>query len=515
MLNFVRRLFGRTERRALNSDFFQAHNGSIHVDQTTCLGLPVVQACVRVIAETIGSLPLPTYQRLDNGGRFKDRRHPNYFLLHDRPNAEQSAMDFWEFIVAQMCLWGWGYAEIQRTNDGRNFALWGIPSANVKQEIKNGKRVFHLQKENRDIAEEDMLAFSNFMGKSPITLARETIAAGLAAQRHGQQFWTNWGNQPAHYECTVDLKPEARSQFLKSKQEKYDGPDQAGKEMVLPFGWKRVEHGMPHTDAQWIESMNFRRTEICAIFRVPPNYVGDLSRATFSNVEQMSLDFVQHCIRPLAVRIEQEINYKLYGQSERGLWYSEFNLDGLLRGDAVSRAAANATALQHGALTINQWLAQENRNPVDPSIGDVPFILSTLVPVQKSVANPPQNPTSDNKTRSQPAPSEPPPAVRHVLEREIERANRREIAALRRAASKGDIRAVLADLYADHQAYLSDALAAPVAAYRAVGGTATVEGIVGQITATETELRAMADVVLPEQYEETIDLILEKRALIF
>jgi len=508
MIQTIRRLFGLEKRNLSRSDWFAPHSANgIYVDQTTAMGLPAVHACVRVIAETMGSLPLPTYKRLENGGRTKDRSHPNYVLLHDRPNPPQSSMEFWEGMCSDLCLWGWAYAEIQRLGNGTTAYLWPIPASNVQQQIKNGVRVFHLIRENRDITEQDMLAISNFQGKSPITLARETISCGLQAQRHGDSFFRNWGNQPAHYETVVDLTQKAKDKFLESKAKVFDGAENSGKEMVLPFGWKRVEHGMPNSDSQWLESRNFTRSEICAIFRVPPNLVGDLSRATFSNVEQMSLDFVQHCIRPLAVRIEQQINYKLYAESERAVWYSEFNLDGLLRADAVSRAAAFATQLQHGSLTINQWLAAENRNPVDPAIGDVPFILSTLVPVAKSIAQPePPAPT--------PTKQEPTPAVRQVLKNELDRAQRRELRNLQEMAAKPGFADKLAEFYEGHRSYLMDALASPVAAFNSCGGNLDVQQLVEGVCSVEEELRLASDVSLSgPQLEGTVAAVIERRKM--
>lgn len=507
MLNFVKKFLGTQEKRSISTDSWfapSATNGQIIVNHSTALALPAVHACVKVISETMGSLPLQTYQRLDNGGRSKARQHPNYYLLHDRPNPEQSSMAFWEMIVSDLCLWGWGYSEIQRRNDGNNARLWPIPASNVKQEIKEGRRVFRLLKENRVIQEEDMVAISNFMGKSPITLARETISAGLAAQRHGERFFANSGQNPAHYEMKIDLKQDAIDRFVKSR-EKQSGPENSGKEPVLPFGWTRVEHGMPNEDAQWLESRSFTRSEIAAIFRCPLHLVGDLSRATFSNVEQMQLDFVQHCIRPLAVRIEQEINYKLYGEDERSVFYSEFNLDGLLRGDAVSRAAAFATQLQHGALTTNEWRAAENRNP-DADHGDERWMLSTLVPVSKAVQSTPSS-ADPSPTRSIP------PAVTEVLKRELERAERRELAGLKKIAFKPEFGAVLGQFYDDHRAYLADALAAPVAAYNAVGGGIDPNDLIGAVTAVESDLTAVADAVLPEDRADTVEMILSRRNL--
>lgn len=122
--------------------------------------------------------------------------------------------------------------------------------------------------------------------------------------------------------------------------------------------------------------------EICRIFRVPPHLIGDLSRSTFSNIEHQSIDFATHTIRPWLVRIEQAMNRALFSVSEKGRFYVQFNLDGLMRGDYKSRMEGYAIARQNGWMSANDIRALENLNPIPDEEGGNTYLCNgNLVPV--------------------------------------------------------------------------------------------------------------------------------------
>ena len=133
---------------------------------------------------------------------------------------------------------------------------------------------------------------------------------------------------------------------------------------------------MSPEDSQFLQTRSFQIAEICRIFRVPPHMVGDLSRSTFSNIEHQSIDFVVHTIRPWLVRWEQAITRALLSEEERTIYYAKFNVDGLMRGDFVTRMNGYAIARQNGWMSANEIRALENMNKIPADQGGDLYLLN-------------------------------------------------------------------------------------------------------------------------------------------
>ena len=142
---------------------------------------------------------------------------------------------------------------------------------------------------------------------------------------------------------------------------------------------------MPNNEAQFLETRKFQVTEICRIFRVPPHMIGDLERATFSNIESQNISFAVHTIRPWLVRIEQAVNRALIPHNEKGRFYVQFNIDGLMRGDYKSRMEGYAIARQNGWMSANDIRALENLNPISGEEGgDAYLVNGNMIPISQA-----------------------------------------------------------------------------------------------------------------------------------
>jgi HK97 family phage portal protein len=151
---------------------------------------------------------------------------------------------------------------------------------------------------------------------------------------------------------------------------------------ILEEGMKFEPMAVPNNEAQFLETRKFQVDEICRIFRVPPHLVGDLEHATFSNIEHMSIDFAVHTIRPWLVRIEQAMNRALFTDQEKGRFYVQFNIDGLMRGDYKSRMEGYAIARQNGWMSANDIRALENQNPIPADQGgDAYLVNGNMIPI--------------------------------------------------------------------------------------------------------------------------------------
>ena len=146
---------------------------------------------------------------------------------------------------------------------------------------------------------------------------------------------------------------------------------------------------IPNNEAQFLETRKFQVDEICRIFRVPPHLVGNLEHATFSNIEHQSIDFAVHTIRPWLVRIEQSMNRALFTDQEKGRFYVQFNIDGLMRGDYKSRMEGYAIARQNGWMSANDIRALENQNPIPKEEGgDAYLVNGNMIPITTAMKQP-------------------------------------------------------------------------------------------------------------------------------
>lgn len=356
------------------------------MNEKTAMQCTAVFACVRILAETIASLPLVVYRRLLGGGKERATDHYLYPLLHDQPNPEMTSFEFRETLMGHLALRGNAYAEIERDNAGWPVALWplrpdrmqvGYDDRGLRYDyiLPNGEPVILRQ---QNIMHIRGLSGDGLVGYSPIRMAREAIGLALATEEFGARFFGQGAHPGGIVEYPGKLSEEAYKRYKQSVQEAYGGLGKAHRLMVLEEGLKYTQVGIPPEDAQFLSTREFQVIEIARIFRIPPYLLQDFSRATFSNVEHTAISFVVHTVRPWLVRWEQAIKRDLFLPGERETYFAEFLVDGLLRGDIESRYRAYSVARQWGWMSANDVRELENMNPI--SGGDVYLIPLNMVP---------------------------------------------------------------------------------------------------------------------------------------
>jgi HK97 family phage portal protein len=390
-------IFGalRRERRALTeSEWLLRALGATatatgrQIGANEALHISATYACVRVIAETIGSLPLVVYRRLASGGKVRDPGYPLYRLLHDQANPVMTSMEVREALTGHAVLHGNGYAEIERDGGDGIRALWPLRPDRMtvfSDPATDEPRYLYTAPDGRQVAIpwQNVLHLRNFgsgglTGYSTIELFRESYALALAAEEYGARFFANDSRPGGVLEVPHKLRDPER---LKASWEAaHRGMRESWRVAVLEEGvtWKQI--GIPPKDAEFLGLRKFQIAEIARIFRVPLHMIGELDRATFSNIEHQALEFVMHTVRPWAVRWEQVIMRDLFFRQPgaRGR-FAEHVLDGLLRGDALARAQALAIQRQNGVLTANEWREIENRNPIEG--GDALLVNGNMLPI--------------------------------------------------------------------------------------------------------------------------------------
>ncbi len=386
------------------------------VTASSAIQMSTVYACVRVISETIASLPIHVYEHTEAGNR-KATEHPLYRLLHDEPNLEMTSFILRETMMAHLLLWGNSYCQINRT--GRDHVVSLHPLQPDQMEVdrdSKGKLTYTYTDSNgkqflmksEDVLHIPGLGFDGIVGYSPIAIEKNAVGLGIAAEEFGAKFFSN-GARPSGvltHPNTVKDPAALRASWNSA----YGGSSNASRVAVLEEGMTFTPLSMPNNEAQFIETRRFQVEEICRIYRVPPHMVADLSRATFSNIEHSSIDFAIHTIRPWLVRMEQAMNRALIPETEKGRFYVQINLDGLMRGDYKSRMEGYAIARQNGWMSANDIRDLENLNPIsDEEGGNAYLINGNMIPISlagSSLVNAPATPES--KTTPEPAPTDPP-----------------------------------------------------------------------------------------------------------
>lgn len=379
----------------------------IAVTPESAMSLSAVSACVRLIAESIASLPLHVYRRVDNRRREKVTDLWQYRLLHDEPNELMTSFTMRETMASHLLLWGRAIAAAPRNRAGEVMEIMPVHPSHVR--VRRSERiglVYDFQfadGKTMSLGQADVLhipglSFDGITSLSPIGYAAQSIGLGLAAEQFGAAFFGNGSTPSGYLSIPEKLSQEQVATLRNSWYATYGGVSNANKTAVLFGGAKFDRISLPPGEAQFIETRKFQISEIARWYRVPPHMIGDLEKATFSNIEHQALEFVTHTLRPWLVRFEQEINRKLFPTLTSGQvsdLYAEFSVDGLLRGDIKSRSDYYIRGRQWGWLSVNDIRAFENMEPIDS--GDDYLVPMNMVKAGEadSSSDPSNDPNAD------------------------------------------------------------------------------------------------------------------------
>lgn len=388
-LTWVARNIGLTDPRLAQIGGRSSSSGeTVTID--SALGLAATWACVNLLAGTIASLPLMVY-RTTGGVRTAARDHPLYWVLHDSPNYDQTALDFWEFIAASIELHGNGYAEIETRSSGQVYALNPIrPDIMGVRRLSNGDIEYRWTDElgRAQVATQERVLHIRGFGGGPLggvsTLAvcRNTFGAAQATDKAASTMFANSALPSGVLSTDKPLTKDQREVAEGLLADKFAGAMNAGRPMLLDNGVKWTQLTISPEDAQMLESRKFSGEEVCRIFGIPPAMVGygDKSSNWGTGKEVDVLGFQKFNLRRRLKRIEQALMKQLLTAADRTAGVTiEFNLEGLLRGDSAARATFYQSGLSNGWLTINEVRAIENMEPVEG--GEVPRLQMQNVPL--------------------------------------------------------------------------------------------------------------------------------------
>ncbi|MAD75154.1 MAG: phage portal protein [Rheinheimera sp.] len=365
---------------ALFSSFGMSAAG-ISITPANAMQIASVFSCVRILAESVGMLPL-NLMKQDGRQKVKDSKNDLYWLMQNGPNDYMTAQEFKELIMVHLGLRGNHYSYINRSSTGKVLELLPLAPHCVEPKLKDDwtveYKVTFAKGDQRTLDANDILHIRLFTldglnGLSPISYGRHTMGLAKATETHGSKLFANAARPSGGFKTEKTLT-DPQFNRLKDQFNEYSG-ENALKNLILEGGLEWFQTTMSSEDAQFLETRKYQRSEIFGLFRVPPHMAADLEKATFSNIEHQSLDFVQHSLMPYLTRIEQRCDKDLLKSDKTR--YFKFNANALLRGAMKDRAEFYGKLVNLGALSPNDVREYEDMNPRED--GDIYLTPSNML----------------------------------------------------------------------------------------------------------------------------------------
>ena len=352
-----------------HSDFWYGVNGGptkagVNVSEESAIKYLAVFSCVSLIADDLARLPLILYQNMGGDETRRATEQPLYDIMHNAPNKDTTSFN-WREVAENHCLtWGNSYNKIERfPRTGEIKSITQIPRPGTVAVKRNRKGIYYEWHGNKNAINEQITAetvgggltrfrvpkrdifhipgwsMNGLVGMSMIAIAREAIGLGIAAGQFGSEYFGQGIHPSAIFKTDKNLG-DNRNDYINSVNSQYGGLGKSHKAMVLEMGidYKQIE--IPMDDAQFLQTREFQKLDICGMYKVPPHKIAIHGKnSNNNNLEQENGSYVSQCLMPWLVRWEQNMNFQLLTQDQRQQgYYFEFLVDGLLRGDSKARA---------------------------------------------------------------------------------------------------------------------------------------------------------------------------------
>ena len=369
------------------------------VTPKTAIQVAAVFRCVDLVSKTMASLPLHMYESTDTG-KEKAKGNPLYHLVYALPNPHTTAYEFWQMFVANLLLTKGGFAKIERDRNGFIKGLWNIPTGNIPRGVEtneiSGERFIDVVSDGKTerLRSGEFIHVPSFLfsgdAENPLTIAADVLGLTRDLTSYASATFSQGVNPGGFIEVPGGLSDSAYERMKSDFQKNYGGVLNAGKFIMLEDGAKATTITRDLEKTQALESRKFAIAEICRIFGVPPHLCMDMEHATFSNIEQQSLEFVRDCINPMSVKLEQALYRDLLTETQRRKLFFKFNTNGLMRGDTAARTQYYNVMRQNGVLNADEIRSLEDFNDIPDGLGKVYFVNGNMLSLENAKQNVPK-----------------------------------------------------------------------------------------------------------------------------
>ena len=367
------------------ADRYGASESGISVNEENSLRLLYVFSCIHVLSQTLAQIPLRLMKREKDGGSVVLGDNPLHHLVSLSPSEDMGSY-VWR-STAEAHRQGWGNCFTKIVRDGPYIVALELmlPSETSIRMRPDRSIVYDYNPvdgpsetlSSLDVLHVPFISPDGRQGYSPIAIARDSIGLGMAIQSSGSSFFRNGATVKGVIES--EYPPNALSNYAEAFRENFSGAQNANKTPILPKGMIYKAVSIPPDDAQTVETQKFNRTQICGMYRVPPSFIQDHERSTFTNAQHQDTSFVKYTIAPNATAWEQELTRKLLTKRQIGLgMYFRHDTDEISRGSTAERYAAYNVGLQGGWLMRNEVRRKENLSTM-PGL-DEPLVPTNMQP---------------------------------------------------------------------------------------------------------------------------------------
>lgn len=395
--NFRRREERGAQVKQSDPDFLErmgiggAHSVSgATVSVNTALGVTAVWCAVNFLSGTIAGLPLKVYRKADEGR--EEVKGGLSAILHDAVNDETTSFQWRKGRFDSVFTTGRGFTYIERNNSGAVVNLWPMDPANVKVEIKGGRRVYTLSESGvpskvysaNEVIDTAFMLLPNMVGhRSPIFTNRNAIGMAIDATAYGAKSFQSGGLPPAAIQGNFQSEEAARRASTQISAAMAKNASEGKPLIALPIGHELKSLGFSPEQMQLLDLKRFSVEEVARIYSLPPAFLQDLTNGTFSNTEQQDLHLVKHTVKRWVEQDEQEMNLKFFGRGSD--LYVEYSMDGLLRGDIKTRMESHAAAIQNGIYSP-AYAAQKENAPHHEEADQI-FIQGGTMPIPSATGD--------------------------------------------------------------------------------------------------------------------------------
>ena len=387
ILNSIQNIFsGTPKKEERNINYSLPFGPAQQVSAESALTFSAVWAAMRLLSESISTLPVGVFRKENNG----DNTEINTdlaFLIKYQPNSYQNKITFYEKIIMDMLSDGNSYVKIVRNGAGRVIELLPINYSDIEIYTLENKLYYSDEKTGETHDSENILHFKmitgpdGIKGLSPIEQCKNAIGWGMDVQTYSSTFFKNGGKLSGILESDRALSEQAIDRLRNSFNSNYGTLSGSNQTAVLEEGLKYKSISVTPDQAQFLSSRQFSVEEVARIFGIPPHLLRDLSKSSFNNIEMQSQEFVSYSLMPYITKIELEMSLKLFRKNVIGREYIKFNVNGLLRGNVKDRADYYKTAITNGWMSVNEVRQKEDLNRIDD--GDNNYLQMNMTTINK------------------------------------------------------------------------------------------------------------------------------------
>ena len=388
ILNTIQNIFSRTqkkEERSINYSF--PFGSSTQVDTDKALTFTAVWAAIRLLSESVSTLPVGVYRKENNGDNVEINTDLSYLIKY-QPNSYQNKIVFFEKIMMDLLTNGNSYVKIIRNQNGKVVQLLPCNYADVDIYVLENQLYYSVKNIKENIESDNMLHFKlitgndGITGLSPIEQNMNSLGWYSDLEEYGRTFFKNGAKLSGVLQTDRALAEQAGDRLRNSFNKNYSNLKGSNQTAVLEEGLSFKPISISADQAQFLSSRTFSLQEVCRVFGLPPHMLSDLSKSSFNNIEMQSQEFVSYCLMPFLTKIELEMGLKLFRKGNVGREYIKFNVNGLLRGNVKDRADYYKTAITNGWMNINEVRRLEEMNSLG-SEGDKNYLQMNMTTIDK------------------------------------------------------------------------------------------------------------------------------------